>query len=125
MMTDRDSAIPSGTTPAEVRFEITVGRKSSASVCATATVPADGPPILQVLLHGGTYNRWYWHPTFEAETFSYVSASARRGLSTLNLDLLGRGTARARPGPSWAWPSRPPPCQIIGQVSDLGLGGRR
>jgi hypothetical protein len=60
--------------------------------CAAAlTVPEDARGTLHILVHGGTYNRWYWHPETAPEKYSYVRAAAQRGYATINVDRIGSG----------------------------------
>jgi hypothetical protein len=60
--------------------------------CAAAlTVPADVRGALHILVHGATYNRWYWDPDVAREEHSYVRAAARRGFATVNIDRIGSG----------------------------------
>ncbi len=60
--------------------------------CAAAlTVPADVRGALHILVHGATYNRWYWDPDIALEEHSYVRAAARRGYATVNIDRIGSG----------------------------------
>jgi pimeloyl-ACP methyl ester carboxylesterase len=66
----------------------------AASLCAPSGWLAR--PV-QVLLHGGTCNRWYWDPSYRPEEYCYVRAAAARGLATLNVGRLGQG---ASPVPS-------------------------
>jgi hypothetical protein len=71
---------------------------------ATLTVPGtdDGgghrPGALQILVHGATYNRWYWDPSVWPEKYSFVHAATMRGHATLNLDLVGSGRSSAPAG---------------------------
>lgn len=70
---------------------------------ARLTVPGtDGgghqPGALQILVHGATYNRWYWHPAVRPEKYSFVHAATVRGHATLNLDLVGSGRSSAPSG---------------------------
>lgn len=110
----------------EVQFAVSTGNAGAATVCATATVPAGGPRTLQILVPGGTYNRWYWNPTFDPGQFSYVRAAARRGLATLNVDPLGRG-ASSRPAAADVGVQQQAAAfeQIIRCVRSDGLGGRQ
>jgi alpha-beta hydrolase superfamily lysophospholipase len=78
--------------PEATTHEITVTVPGTDWTCsASLTVPEDCHGPLQILVHGATYNRWYWDPDVQRERFSYVYAAAERGLATLNLDLPGYG----------------------------------
>ena len=60
--------------------------------CAAAlTVPANVRGALHILVHGATYNRWYWDPDIAPQEHSYVRAAARRGYATVNIDRIGSG----------------------------------
>ena len=85
----RELAFPVALEPGGPR-ELTV----AASLCAPSGWLAR--PV-QVLLHGGTCNRWYWDPSYRPEEYCYVRAAAARGLATLNVDRLGQGASSAPP----------------------------
>lgn len=46
---------------------------------------------LQLLLHGGAYNRSYWQFPYEPQTYNYAEHALGRGYSTLAIDRLGYG----------------------------------
>jgi pimeloyl-ACP methyl ester carboxylesterase len=54
---------------------------------------ASGPnaKTLQLLLHGGTYNRSYWDFPYDPARYSYVRAANAAGFSTLAIDRVGYG----------------------------------
>jgi alpha-beta hydrolase superfamily lysophospholipase len=61
--------------------------------------PVESPArALQVLVHGGTYDSWYWDPTYQPDQYSYVRYMIRRGYATLNIDRLGE-PASSQPAP--------------------------
>lgn len=53
---------------------------------------------IQVLLHGITYDRFYWDPTVNTRKNSYVNHATRRGFTVLNLDRIGAGESDRPPG---------------------------
>ncbi|KAK7988405.1 WD domain-containing protein [Apiospora arundinis] len=63
--------------------------------------PKDEEAVLQILLHGGTYNRTYWTGLDLPDTdiYNWPLAATRAGYHTLALDKLGAGTSPQRPGP--------------------------
>ncbi|KAK6842811.1 hypothetical protein PG987_003671 [Apiospora arundinis] len=63
--------------------------------------PEDEEAVLQILLHGGTYNRTYWTGLDLPDTdiYNWPLAATRAGYHTLALDKLGAGTSPQRPGP--------------------------
>lgn len=92
---------------------------------ATATVP-EGASTLHVLVHGGTYSSWYWHPTCEPEIYSYVLAAARRGRATLNVDLLGAGASERPPSDELGMRTHVGAvAQIVRTARERGVAGRR
>ncbi len=54
--------------------------------------PVDGK-TLQLLLHGGTYARYYWDFPYQPDHYSYVRAATKRGYATFNLDRIGNGAS--------------------------------
>ncbi|MFD5829660.1 alpha/beta hydrolase [Lentzea sp. NPDC060358] len=82
--------------------------------CSTVTLPVSGPAgaatvsgqlcepagtsprSVQLLVHGGTYNRAYWDLPGVPESYSYQRSMAREGLATFAVDRLGAG-ASSRP----------------------------
>ncbi|WP_410661258.1 alpha/beta hydrolase [Amycolatopsis sp. lyj-112] len=84
---------------AEQRFSVQVNGERQAiagELCVRGRLTARTP--LQVLLHGGTYDRAYWDWPFQARRYSYVDSATRAGYATLNLDRLGYGRS-SRPDP--------------------------
>jgi pimeloyl-ACP methyl ester carboxylesterase len=58
---------------------------------ANLTVPAHARAALQILVHGATYNRWYWDPGSRLNRYSYVQVAASHGYPTINIDRIGCG----------------------------------
>jgi pimeloyl-ACP methyl ester carboxylesterase len=50
--------------------------------------------MVQVLVHGATYNRYYWDfQAYQPDTYSYVDAAIDQGYVTFNIDRLGSGSS--------------------------------
>jgi pimeloyl-ACP methyl ester carboxylesterase len=80
--------------PRELRLEVTdaadVGEH--AEIAASLFLP-DGPwSELLIAIHGGGYNRKYWHPPFVGHNgYSYAEHVVSTGKALLTLDMLGMG----------------------------------
>lgn len=62
------------------------------SMRGTLCVPSPGPvAAVQVLLHGGSYNSYYWDFPYQPEKYSYVRAANARGYATFSVDRIGYG----------------------------------
>ncbi|MFD5088986.1 alpha/beta hydrolase [Amycolatopsis thailandensis] len=84
---------------AEQRFPVEVNGERqiiAGELCVRGGLGARTP--LQVLLHGGTYDRTYWDWPVQSRRYSYVDSATRAGYATLNLDRLGYGRS-SRPDP--------------------------
>lgn len=69
------------------------------SIAAQLCAPnGPGPRTAQVLVHGATYDRWYWDPSYQREQYSYARFAARRGYAVLLLDRIGAGRS-SHPAP--------------------------
>lgn len=66
----------------------------AADLCGLDRAPA--PAVVQILLHGGAYDRRYWALPRVTPEASYTAAATARGYVTVNLDRLGYG-ASTRP----------------------------
>lgn len=51
------------------------------------------PPVVQLLVHGGTYNRAYWDLPYQPERYSYQRDMAKAGFATFAVDRLGAGAS--------------------------------
>lgn len=61
-------------------------------------MPAGGAPTtVQLLVHGGTYNRFYWDLPYQPERYSYQRDMARHGYATFAVDRLGTGQSTKPP----------------------------
>ena len=60
------------------------------------TLCSQGPvtgKTIQLLLHGSTYDRYYWDFPYQPEHYSYVRSATKRGYATFNLDRIGNGAS--------------------------------
>ncbi|WP_226352195.1 MULTISPECIES: alpha/beta hydrolase [unclassified Pseudonocardia] len=73
----------------EVRVPVRVVG-GAGDIAGTLCAPA-GASVLQVLVHGYTYGRYYWDLPYQPETYSYVDRSTAAGIATLNIDRIGTG----------------------------------
>ena len=61
-------------------------------------MPAGGAPTtVQLLIHGGTYNRVYWDFPYQPERYSYQRDMASHGYATFAVDRLGAGQSTKPP----------------------------
>ncbi|MEU3763719.1 alpha/beta hydrolase [Amycolatopsis keratiniphila] len=84
---------------AEQRFSVQVNGEHqtiAGELCSRGRLTARTP--VQILLHGGTYDRSYWDWPYQPRQYSYVDSATRAGYATLNLDRLGYGRS-SRPDP--------------------------
>ncbi|MFE6609892.1 alpha/beta hydrolase [Amycolatopsis sp. NPDC057786] len=84
---------------AEQRFAVQVNGERqtiAGELCVRGRLTPRTP--VQVLLHGGTYDRAYWDWPYQPRRYSYVDSATRAGYATLNLDRLGYGRS-SRPDP--------------------------
>ncbi|KAJ7290672.1 hypothetical protein C8J57DRAFT_342855 [Mycena rebaudengoi] len=60
--------------------------------CQPHIISVKNSGVLQLLVHGATYNSQYWSPPIEEfRNYSYAAFSCDRGLSSLAIDALGAG----------------------------------
>jgi pimeloyl-ACP methyl ester carboxylesterase len=72
--------------------ERSVAVSRAATVAGTLCVPS-GARVVQLLVHGATYNRSYWSFDLEPATYSYVAAANARGIATFAVDVVGTGAS--------------------------------
>jgi pimeloyl-ACP methyl ester carboxylesterase len=70
------------------------------------------PDTVQLLVHGGTYNRSYWDWPTHSPYYSYVRAAAAVGYATLSIDNVGSGAS-----------SHPPSTELDVQSGVTGIHG--
>lgn len=69
---------------ARVEIPVTIGGIEGSIVGILNTPP--GATTVQVLVHGWTYNRFYFDSPYQPDTYSYARAANRAGYATLILD---------------------------------------
>ena len=84
-------AASSSVSCSNVSIPVTIEGQSG-PIAGTLCTPA-GARTLQVLVHGHTYNRHYWDPPYQPETYSYVRHANAAGYATLAIDRLGGGAS--------------------------------
>jgi alpha-beta hydrolase superfamily lysophospholipase len=82
--------------PVSVRFDVEAAvHQDNAAIAAwlfTPPRPIASPATVAVLLHGGTYDRRYWHPSVPGgNSYSAAAHLADMGLVVLALDHPGMG----------------------------------
>ncbi|WP_308819647.1 alpha/beta hydrolase [Pseudonocardia alni] len=93
-------------------------------VAGTLCAP-DGATVLQVLVHGYTYGRYYWDLPYQPETYSYVDRSTAAGIATLNIDRVGTGESFHPLGATLTYDNHADAVhQVIQAVRAGGLGPR-
>jgi pimeloyl-ACP methyl ester carboxylesterase len=76
----------------DVNVAVTLDLLLPAKVHARLCVPnGKRHTAIQVLLHGATYNGYYWDFPYQPQTYSYVRAANAAGYATLSIDRLGYG----------------------------------
>jgi hypothetical protein len=90
---------------------------------AELRVPPRSRPTLQILVHGGTYNRWYWDPAGLHERYSYTQAAASRGFPTINIDRIGSGRSDHPDGACVSLDTHAATVTTIARLARQGLAG--
>ncbi|WP_189253230.1 alpha/beta hydrolase [Lentzea flava] len=74
------------------------GPSGTATMSGQLCEPSGGPrDSIQLLVHGGTYNRAYWDLPGVPESYSYQRDMARHGRATFAVDRLGTGASTHPP----------------------------
>lgn len=84
----------------EIAFSVALAPGEPVSYRVAGTLCADGqagPQTLQLLLHGATYDRTYWHFPFQPVHYSYVRYAHAAGFATLAIDRIGAGASDKPP----------------------------
>nr|WP_249228193.1 alpha/beta fold hydrolase [Kutzneria sp. CA-103260] len=110
---------------------------NSSSVVRLLTTPAvisgqlcvpDGavPSAVQLLVHGGTYNRTYWDLPYQPDQYSYQRDMAEHGYATFAVDVLGAGqSSHPLSLPLTVWAEAEALHEVIGQLRAGAVGGTR
>lgn len=89
-------AAPAHAACVPVRTPATLAEREAPAVTIAGTLcrPAGrAPRVVQVLVHGSTYDRRYWDWPGHDGRYSYVRAMRRAGYATLAIDRLGSGAS--------------------------------
>lgn len=73
----------------ETDVPVTYALLLSGTVHGQLCLPASTPNTVQLLVHGGTYNRYYWDIPYG--NYSYQRDMAANGVATFAIDALGSG----------------------------------
>lgn len=89
-----------GTHCTEVAFPVALDDSSPPSFVIRGEFcrPRGGAEVLQILIHGASYNRQYWDFPYKSPHYSYVRRANRAGFATLAIDRLGSGQSDRPPG---------------------------
>jgi pimeloyl-ACP methyl ester carboxylesterase len=85
---------PSSATCADYMFSVAIRQGGPANQHVFGRLCSQGPlsgKLLQILVHGGSYNHTYWDFPYEPDTYSYVQSATSNGSATLAVDLPGYG----------------------------------
>lgn len=77
--------------PVRVPVAMTPAGPADQHIAGTLCVPPGSATTVQLLLHGGVYDRWYWTARGDRNGPSYVEAMNGAGHATLAIDRLGVG----------------------------------
>ena len=78
---------------------LTDGGPITAQMPGTLCYKGDQVPMtVQLLVHGGTYDRNYWDWPVQNETYSYVNFATNWGYATFAFDRIGNGQSTHPPG---------------------------
>lgn len=95
-------------------------RGLATQIAATLSVPS-GARVLQVLVHGFTYDRRYWDFPYLPEHHSYVRRANAAGYATLAIDRLGTGLSGRPPGRRLTWATA---ADTVAQVISAARAGK-
>ena len=84
--------------PATIPVSIVSGAPKVYSVYGKLCHPENGPSaVIQILVHGYTYDHRYWAFPGFGDDYDYVNAANKAGYTTLAIDRLGSAGASSRP----------------------------
>ncbi|TCO46533.1 alpha/beta hydrolase [Actinocrispum wychmicini] len=75
----------------ETDVPVTYGLLLHGTVHGQLCVPPTTTNTVQLLVHGGTYNRYYWDIPYNNGSYSYQRDMAANGVATFAVDALGSG----------------------------------
>jgi pimeloyl-ACP methyl ester carboxylesterase len=75
----------------ETDLPVTYGLLLPATVHGQLCLPSTPTKTVQLLMHGGTYNRYYWDLPYDSGRYSYQRDMAANGIATFAIDGLGSG----------------------------------
>ena len=82
----------------QVSIPVDVGVPGPTQISGTlCQYEASRPSVMQVLLPGGTYARYYWNFPYRPEVYSYVARVTSSRRATLAIDRLGTGQSSRPP----------------------------
>ena len=85
-------AVPGGNTCRDVDVPVVMPLAGEVNAHGRLCLPPGAEPaVVQILLHGGTYNGLYWDFPYEPDRYSYVRAANRAGYATFTVDQIGYG----------------------------------
>ncbi|MFC0429879.1 alpha/beta fold hydrolase [Kutzneria buriramensis] len=121
---------------------------ASAANCSMATLPVTAPSVVplfdtpavisgqlclpdgpaptavQLLVHGGTYNRTYWDLPYLPDQYSYQRDMAKHGYATFAVDVLGAGqSSHPLSLPLTVWAEAEAMHEVVGQLRTGAVGG--
>jgi pimeloyl-ACP methyl ester carboxylesterase len=84
------------------------------------------PSAVQLLVHGGTYNRAYWDLPYQPDQYSYQRDMAKNGYATFAVDVLGAGqSSHPLSLPLTVWAEAEALHEVVGQLRGGAVGGIR
>ena len=82
------------------------------------------PSAVQLLVHGGTYNRAYWDLPYQPDQYSYQRDMAKHGYATFAVDVLGSGqSSHPLSLPLTVWAEAEALHEVVGQLRAGAVGG--
>jgi pimeloyl-ACP methyl ester carboxylesterase len=85
--TAADTSVRCTQTDVPVTYALLLTGRLHGQLC----LPAKTPTTVQLLMHGGTYNRYYWDLPYGNGRYSYQRDMAANGVATFAVDGLGSG----------------------------------
>lgn len=112
--------------PVSVPVAMTPDGPADQEISGTLCIPSGGTTTVQLLLHGGIYDRWYWTARGDRNGPSYVEAMNEAGYATFAVDRLGAGESSHPHSSMFAADTQELVAhQLVQQLRGGGLAGRR